>query len=268
MKYNREHLVKLLKLIKEVSGQKGNEWFHEQLAFMFGNNDLITDKSKLLSMENKLGLIQQYLNININNLIDYSPFDALSKEQLFRDNLEMMRYQQGTPNHKINFGEFTRYAHLQAEEMINYFLNKITGGQLDKVEMLIKKYSQNYNPKREPSEIHHINYTYKLSAVKSLIKISVKIYDRLWFINELRNELSHRNSFSMQKEEEVLNEFISKGYLNPNISIKELSKEDKNIYNKGKFIINKRKEDFFSIIEALEELKNSVLVALQTPSSF
>ena len=46
----------------------------------------------------------------------------------------MLRFQKGFPSHKVDFTEFCRYAHLQAEEMINYFFNKISGGLISEVE--------------------------------------------------------------------------------------------------------------------------------------
>lgn len=265
MNYNKEKLEKLLKLIVELSNDPQNEWFKNRLTNIYVKNITTTNLLNQSSLETRITLIQEYLLIDIDNLIDYSSFDEPSREQLFRDNLEMMRFQKGTPNHKVNFGEFCRYAHLQAEEMINYFLNKITNSKIEMVEMFMKQYSPNYNPSKRPTDIHHINYTHKLIAFKNAKKISKKTIDALWFINDIRNELSHRNSLSMHNENNILVQFEKEGFLRMNIDFKKLSNKQLEIFNKGNYIITKRKEDFNSIKKVIEELKELILSAIQNP---
>lgn len=265
MDHKKENLIKLLKLIEEISCQPGNEWFKNSLTDLFVNKK---DSPNLLNqgaIEAKINLIHEYLLIDIKNLIDYSAFEEPSREQLFRDNLEMMRYQKGTPNHKINFGEFCRYAHLQAEEMINYFFNKISDSRIDIVEDYIKQYSSNYKPNKKPIQIHHIYYTNKLVAFKNVTNLPKKTLDILWFINDYRNELSHRNSFSIHNENKELEQYEKEGFVNSNIDFKKLDSSKQEIYNKGKYIIQKRKEDFNKIKETIEELKTKVIMAIQYP---
>jgi hypothetical protein len=265
MNYKKEKLVKLLKLIEEISNQPNNEWFKNELVTLFAKSTESSKSFDQVSLESKINLIQEYLSIDINNLIDYSGFEEPSREQLFRDNLEMMRFQKGTPNHRINFGEFCRYAHLQAEEMINYFLNKISDSKIDKVEIFLKQYLTSYNPSKKPTEIHHVYYTNKLMAFKNARNLSKKTVDTLWFINDFRNELSHRNSFSIQNEEKELAQFEKEGFLQSNIDFSKLDNRQREIFNKGKYIITKRKEDFNLIKNTIEDLKDNVLLAIQSP---
>jgi hypothetical protein len=265
MNYKKETLVKLLKLIEEISNQRNNEWFKNELVNLFLKSPESTKTFDQLSLESKINLIQEYLSIDLNNLIDYSVFEEPSREQLFRDNLEMMRFQKGTPNHRINFGEYCRYAHLQAEEMINYFLNKISNSRIEKVEIFLKQFLTSYNPSKKPTEIHHIYYTNKLLAFKNARNLSKIIVDTLWFINDFRNELSHRNSFSIQNEDKELAQFENEGFLQSNIDFSKLDNRQREIYKKGKYIITKRKEDFSQIKNVIEGLRDNVLLAIQNP---
>lgn len=264
MSYKKENLIKLLKLIEEISNQPENIWFKNNLINVFMKSSEAPNEFNQESLEAKINLIHKYLLIDVKNLIDYSFFDEPSREQLFRDNLEMMRYQKGTPNHKINFGEFCRYAHLQAEEMINYFLNKISDSEIGRIELFIEQFSSNYAPYKKATEIHHINYTTKLWAFKKATNMS-KTFDTLSFINDFRNELSHRNSFTIQNEDKELEYYEREGFVKSSIDFNKLSNKQRALYNKGKYIITKRKEDFNQIRETIEDLKRSVIKAIQNP---
>ena len=265
MSNKNEKLVKLLKLIEEISNQPGNIWFRNELVNKFSKTAITLQSFEQVSLETKINLIHEYLSIDIQNLTDYSSFDEPAREQLFRDNLEMMRFQKGTPNHRINFGEFCRYAHLQAEEMINYFLNKISDSKLSKVESFIAQYYAGYNPKKKPAAIHHIYYTHKLTAFKNARNLSSITFSTLWFINDFRNELSHRNSSSIKNEDIELAKFEKEGFVQSTIDINKLDDKQKEIFNKGKYIIAKRKEDFSFIKNTIEDLKDSILSAIQNP---
>lgn len=123
---DRKKLNDLLRFVKEIANFPGNEWFKSQLAETFNVNPIKKETGEFTvllgdsaNLEEKVNLIRSYLAIDLQNLIDYSGFEEPSREQLFRDCVEMCRFEKGTPNHKKNFGEFCRYAHLQAEEMIN-----------------------------------------------------------------------------------------------------------------------------------------------------
>lgn len=265
MKHKKEKLLKLLKLIEEISNQPDNYWFKNELSKLF-LNAVSVDKSSISSvLESKISLIQKYLSIDIIRIIDYSDFENPSQEQLFRDCLEMCRYQKGTPNHKVNFGEFCRYAHLQAEEMINYFFSKMSNNDIRKIENLIQQKNPGYKPTKAPTDIHHIYYTHKLLAFKNASDMSKRTIDMLWFLNDFRNELSHRNSFSNINEDKELSQYEQAGFINASINFNNLNDKQKVIFNKGKYIITKRKEEYNTVYDTIEDLKKNVIKALSNP---
>jgi hypothetical protein len=114
------------------------------------------------------------------------------------------------------------------------------------------------------NEIHHISYTTKLWAFKKATNLS-KTFDTLLFINDFRNELSHRNSFTIQNENKELEHYEREGFVKSNIDFNKLSKKQRELYNKGKYIITKRKEDFNQIKDTIEDLKRSIIRAIQNP---
>ena len=75
----------------------------------------------------KINRIEKYLGLDYsvdaqNSVIDYSYIkDEKVKNQLISDNREMMRFRYGTRYHEIDFDEFCRFAHLQAEMLLNYY---------------------------------------------------------------------------------------------------------------------------------------------------
>jgi hypothetical protein len=175
----------------------------------------------------------------------------------------MCRFEKGTPNHKKNFGEFCRYAHLQAEEMINFFFNKASGSSVLLLDEYLKQKISNYKPQKNPTSIFHINYTTKLYAFRGLVNFEKKTQDHLYFLNEYRNELSHRNSLSSNIEDKVLISYENLGFSDGYVDFKGLSSDQIQVYNKGKFIVTKRKEEFHQVFEALEELKSKILEATE-----
>ena len=55
------------------------------------------------------------------------------------------------------------------------------------------------------------------------------------------------------------------GFVKSSIDFNKLSNKQRALYNKGKYIITKRKEDFNQIRETIEDLKRSVIKAIQNP---
>jgi len=128
-----------------------------------------------------------------------------------------------------------------------------------------------YRPVRKPTEVHHIFYIPKLSAFKSISNLSKKSFDTFWFLNDIRNELSHRNSLSNSSEDKDLILYEQAGFVNSRIDFNKLSTKEKEIFKRGKFAITKREKDFTKIYESLEDLKKQVIETLinvkQLPNS-
>ncbi len=259
MKYNQNDLEALIEFIDRLANEPGNEVFKNRLINIITKNIRSTQNSISDSLDEKLSRIEEYLSIRFDDIIDYSHFDDPVKRQLIIDCIEMCRYKYGTVNHKIDFGEFCRYAHLQAEEMINYLLLKITNSSISEIEIFIKEKNAAYKPDRKPNDLSHINYLSKLLAVKNAYKMEGLTHVYLWFLNDFRNELSHRNSLSVRKDDESLIAYEKAGFNDKTINPDSLDAKDKIIYNKGEYVKKKRAEDFKAILKILTNLKQLVV---------
>ena len=126
MAQNRDQLDKLLKFIKRLVYEPGNEDFANDLRKMLG---VVTPSVSSVSNP-QLADIKKYLGLDYqidsaSPIIDYSFIDDnYIKDQLVSDFREMLRYRFGVRSHKIDFSEYCRYAILQTEQLLNYFYHK------------------------------------------------------------------------------------------------------------------------------------------------
>lgn len=147
--------------------------------------------------DTRIGHIEKYLGLdysvdNKNSVIDFSYISILDvKEQLISDNREMMRFRYGTRYHMIDFKEFCRYAHLQAEMLINYYYQMIDKSDLDAIKSHIKKYNKNAFGLEEVTSLGSISYNVKMWAFSGEHKgkFDFSLFEN---IRKVRNELSHR----------------------------------------------------------------------------
>jgi len=261
-KYSKESLEKLLLLIDEISSQEEYLWFRDKIQNKFIN------KSNLNSTEivNKLNAIQKYLMIEGVEVIDYSEIKNENvKNQLFRDCLEMSKYRLGKINNTINFDEYCRYAHMQAEEMVNYFYNEKFYGNTEYIKEFILKHYPTYKFKEVIISLSEITYSLKLNAfIKEYNLEKGPMKSTLEFISNLRNELSHRNSMDVKNEDLILCELlnknidVSKSYIDFN----NTPKNDVDLFKKGRFIFFKRKQDYEEIMLNLNYLKEALILVL------
>jgi hypothetical protein len=265
MSYKKDSLDKLLVLLKDIINIPENEWFTLKLGeLIFLNNTESLDHKTNSSLEIKLSLIQEYLSIDVNNLIDYSDIEEPAREQLFRDCLEMCRFEKGTNNHKKNFSDFSRYAHLQLEELFNYYYIK-KYINIESILQTITKFNVKYQPKEMPISITHISFAVKMNALGNELNLTFKQKQSLIFLNDIRNEMSHRSTLTKSNEDIILDIFhktFPNYTKNPYIEFATLSREEQKIYNDGNFIITKRKENFIAIKELIENIKITLLNSL------
>ena len=260
-KYNKESLEKLLILIDEICKNDENFWFKEALM----KKTLISENKSDITI--KLRNIEKYLKIDGLEIIDYSEIKNENvRRQLFRDSVEMSKYRLGKINDTINFDEFCRYAHMQAEELINYFYSEKFYGNLDYVNEFILKHFNIYKPIENLNSLNQINYNAKLTAFIKEYKLEKgPLKSTLEFLSNIRNELSHRNSIETINEDAILSELqkkkldVSSSYIDYNLT----SKEDKKLFNKGRFIYLKRKQDYNEILLNLNFLKEAVIIVLK-----
>ena len=150
----------------------------------------VMDDARLKHIESYLGL--DYYIDGQPSLIDFSFVpEAEIRAQLISDNREMMRYRYGTRFHTISFDEFCRYAHLQAEMLLNYFYDKKDNNLED-----VKKHILEHNPSAKISEaksLGAISYSSKLWAFCKEFLIDGRNKTCLDNIREVRNKSSHRS---------------------------------------------------------------------------
>ena len=262
-KYSKESLEKLLVLIDEIFKEEENLWFKESLEnIFFKKDDLHNSEIKL-----KLRSIEKYLKIDGVEIIDYSEIENKSvKTQLFRDSVEMSKYRLGKINDTINFDEYCRYAHMQAEELINYYYIEKFYGNLVYVQEFILKNFPIYKINNNLKSLNQISYFSKLSAfIKAYELEKGPLKATIEFLSNLRNELSHRNSSDINNEDLILSSLknLNIDISNSFIDYKKYSKEDLNLFKKGRFIYLKRKQDYDEIIENLNYLKEAVILVLK-----
>lgn len=262
-KYSKESLEKLLLLIDEICSQEEYLWFKEKLqARLFEVNHLNNP-----DIVKKLNAIQKYLMIDGVEVIDYSEINnEIVRNQLFRDCIEMSKYRLGKINDTINFDEYCRYAHMQAEEMINYFYNFKFYGNIEYVKEFILKHNPSYKFKDVIGSLSEIPYSTKLSAFIKEYKLEKgSLKSILDFLSNLRNELSHRNSLDIKNEDLILCELKNKNFdvSKPYIDFYNTSKSDLELFKKGRFIFMKRKQDYEDIMMNLNYLKEAINLVLK-----
>jgi hypothetical protein len=129
MPQNKEDLDKLLLFISEIANEPNNEWFKAKLVTKIFEKQVVElDKSGNSDtiIADNIESIRRYLMLDVMPIIDYSDIlDTRIRDQLYRDCIEMSKYRLGKINNCINFDEFCRYAHLQAEELLNYFYHRL-----------------------------------------------------------------------------------------------------------------------------------------------
>lgn len=253
-KYSKESLEKLLVLIDDICKDEENLWFKEDLNNRYSQTTIHSD------IFTKLTSIEKYLKIDGIEIIDYSQIENETvRNQLFRDCIEMSKYRLGKINNTINFDEYCRYAHMQAEELLNYYyltkfktIKEITNFIVTNVD---------FKPSTEPKNIHSIGHIFKLIAFTKSNGLDNKLKYYLEFASKIRNELSHRNSLQQQDENKIMETVYLKSFNLvgfQDTSIMNISEQT--LYFKAKLIHEKRKQDFESIMIYLDYLKQAIVL--------
>ncbi len=261
----KENLEKLIRLIGEIVKDNRYEWFGRELAKLMNTGYVPEIPVGGSNIENRVIQIQKYLNINFNDIIDYSDFDEPSREQLTRDCIEMCRYKSGTPSHKIDFGEFCRYAHLQIEEIFNYYLNKISNNKIEFAKSFIRSNNHLYkdldNNQRENTTkyVHQISHKYKIFAFHNACTFKAETKNIILHLNDIRNKMSHRDSLSASTDEATLKHYFEHGF-SPKKRPSFIKGDPlQQLYNDGTLIIWTREQDFNNVFSAIEEVKMKII---------
>ena len=153
----------------------------------------------IASNNDKIDQIEKYLGLDYsvdaqNSVIDYSYIkDEKVKNQLISDNREMMRFRYGTRYHEIDFDEFCRFAHLQAEMLLNYYYDTTCNSDLDLIKKHIKKYNATANGVDEARNILAISFQVKMWAFNNEHGTDWQFKRIFNNLVKVRNAISHRS---------------------------------------------------------------------------
>ena len=258
MAQDKEKLEQLLnKFLIGIINEPGNEWFVERLyqEILKSNRiDLsaINPSSINYNSDSRLQKIEKYLGLDFQidysaGIIDYSQIkNQAVRNQLISDNREMLRYRLNCRSHKADFFEFCKFAHLQAEELLNhYYATKLDA--ITDAESHIKTYNTSFNPIKQPEKIEDIPYATKLYAFKSEFSMGYDFVSVLDNIRQIRNNLSHRNG---KESVPSWKDFYTDVILKENLPVKDMDFDtyliNKNTLDKNRFdtFKNKHKKEY------------------------
>ena len=260
---------------KIVQLSKQNLEFDTELRKALG---IGTSANGALSSDKRIEHIERYLGLdyyvdNQKSIIDYSFIQEPEvRAQLISDNREMMRFRYGTRYHAINFDEFCRYAHLQAEMLLNYFYD-FKNDNINSVIAHIKKLNPTANLDNVKS-LGNVSYNSKLWAFKTEFNLDFKIYTILDYLRKVRNDSSHR---SPEKEEKSIHDY-RKQLVNMGMPLKQDGEVDyykledgspkkilysnmvnnKDWYKEYLYLIWLHNESYESVVNAVDTLKQKV----------
>ena len=264
---------------KIVQLSKQNLEFDTELRRALG---IGTSANSVLSSDKRIEHIEKYLGLdyyvdNQKSIIDYSFIQEPEvRAQLISDNREMMRFRYGTRYHAISFDEFCRYAHLQAEMLLNYFYD-FKNDNIKSVLAHIKKFNPTANLDTAKS-LGSISYNSKLWAFKTEFNIDFKVYTILDYLRKVRNDSSHRSS---EKEEKSIHDY-RKQLVNMGMPLKQDGEVDyykledgspkkilysnmvnnKDWYKEYLYLIWLHNESYDSVVNVVEVLKHNVRINL------
>lgn len=221
--------------------------FKEDISLI--KNDFVRLNKRIKDIEKCLGIDFQF---DEQIQIDYDFIgDALIRDKITAYYREMLRYQFGTRNHKVCFGEFCRFATIQLEFMLNYFFAderkiELIQSLLDEIaEKLQRKDNGIKDLDYYKKEIHE-NPSVYISNI-SLSKKSRKFYDTYldskrigdnkisyvsFLVADMRNRKSHgsvstidpyENEYLTDKEKDTMGEYSQR----LNEKIEEYNKNNK-----------------------------------------
>lgn len=253
----KENLKKLLDFVSNIALEEENKWFREKLLSKIRIEDSHPEITKTLSK------IEKYLDLEAVEIIDYSDIsDSKVRNQLVADNIQMQKYRLGKIGNEINFAEYCRYAHYQAEELVNYFYNK----KFQNFEE-VKKFLKKLNIEVDADAVESISYYYKSKALAKFLSdfknkhnlSKIKIGDILYKINYVRNEISHRSNSSIKKSDDEILDQISKNNIDISGYIDFTNNPNQKLISDGLNIKFKREQNFAIIATVLYELKTLII---------
>lgn len=235
MNYKKENLVKLLRLVEEISNQPGNEWFKNELEKKVTTNSAVANSSSIDE------IYEYCIKLIIKDhaekfYIDFKLLDI--KEKLIEDFIRMEKFRRDD-----NFQDFCLAAYQQLESIISklvtnsffveYFqLNKDTPALL-KFDQVTQTFVRSGNQTvgklifltSDNTKINNflngpVNnwfFNHKFRAVLYLfyfnkeIKTNTNLFDRIYnignYLYQGRN-LNHRGAVQSQYQQDIIDDLI------------------------------------------------------------
>lgn len=212
----KENLDRLLTLLPHLLKAEGNEWFKSEVKKIVRESEVEVKEGKdTLHVYSELG--DQYLISPALLLIDYSDIpDKVVREKLNADCFEMARCRLGRGNHAHtpDFDEYCRHAHLQIEELINYYYQKKFDDNIEEIKKDILSFNKFALGKIESTkELSWVSFIYKMWAVINKFGLGKDAKNIMPKLAKLRNDLSHRTSLTKKKDEQIFEEYEKKNGL-------------------------------------------------------
>ncbi|MBD5260924.1 MAG: hypothetical protein HDS38_02185 [Bacteroides sp.] len=193
---NKENLKKLLNFLNsEIIHKQENRWFVDELRKLLPKESVsesVVCNSSITKIEKYLALDYKLDESKI--LLDYSSIKNDYLRECFKaDCREMLRFRFGLRGHRIDFGEFCRFAQIQAERLLNVYYQ--TKGSIFQIRNYIKQYNPTAAGLEKCNTLESISYSVKLWAYSK--EHSLKpLYDILDKVRKVRNTHSHGSAHS------------------------------------------------------------------------
>ena len=131
-KDKKKQLTQLLAFVKDLYDHPDNKDFADGIrALVLSDVEFLERIRKEAAQADPeaIGRIEAYLSLDFRidskTPPDYAFItDEAARERLLADYREMLRYEYGTRNHRIDFPEFCRYAVLQMEMLTNFYYDR------------------------------------------------------------------------------------------------------------------------------------------------
>lgn len=217
MGQDKKQLIKLLAFVKELYENPENKEFSDGIqAIVLNDSSFVENILKTKDPEKQINNINQetieriekYLSLDYKFDASIFPDYSFIKDNGVRDLLiadyrEMLRYEHGTRNHKIDFPEFCRFATLQIEMLTNYYFDEKYKSNLLLMEQAIQMFQQKqtnktssnkklYKLQSNINDVSGIPLKIKLPLLK--YELGLKDKDNSLFnVVDVRNKQSHRS---------------------------------------------------------------------------
>jgi hypothetical protein len=258
----KENLDRLLKLLPHLLKAEGNEWFKTEVKRIVRESEGSSVASQdTLHSYSEVG--DHYLIITPNAwLIDYDEIpDEKVRTQLKVDCFEMARNRLGRGNHAHtpDFDEFCRHAHLQIEELVNYYYQKKFGKEIKDIIKSIIYYNAFAKGKIETcSKLGKIPILYKIWALNDKLGLGSESKNIMSQLCYVRNNLSHRSSLTNKEDEKLFDEFERKNGPIRDLILGGLAITDTNIQR----ILFTKRERWDDVVEVITKLKSKIVQEL------